>query len=64
MSVNRKRGGASKSCTCRQCGVVFLARKLQPFCSASCKHAHPATTQPQAILEGAKTNDTSTTNHS
>lgn len=61
MPVNRKRGGASKTCTCKQCGVIFLARKLQPFCSASCKYANPVTTQPPAILEGAITDDTSNT---
>lgn len=49
------RGGASKTCTCKVCGISFLSRKLQPFCSSTCRTTQN-TTSP-AILEGAIQHD-------
>lgn len=58
MPVQNKRGGASKSCTCKQCGGLFRTRKLQSFCTADCKHSFMTTlTNPPAILEGASNNE-------
>lgn len=58
-----KRQSSSKTCTCRHCGKIFLTRKYQPFCSATCKHDSGYKSQAaqlresQQILEGANTND-------
>ncbi len=62
MSVNRKRGGASKSCTCRGCGTQFITTKIEVFCSGLCRHSYTLTNPKPANRDGAITDDTSNTN--
>lgn len=52
-----------KLCTCKQCGQVFAATKVKPFCSGVCRRNNQEVeTLSPAILVGANTNDTK--NHS
>lgn len=63
MSVKTTRAGALKPCICSHCSAEFLTRKLQPFCSANCKHEAgykskaAQLTLSQPILEGASNNE-------
>jgi hypothetical protein len=46
-----------KSCTCRNCGHVYVKARASAFCSSSCRKAYNEQQPTPAILTGATTNE-------
>jgi len=48
-----------KTSTCKNCGHVFVSKRIRPFCNNECRHTFMANNPLTAILIGANTNDQS-----
>lgn len=60
-----------KTCTCKNCGHVYISKRIRPFCNNLCRQtfmsANPITSDnnpPHAILIGANEYDQSNTHNS
>jgi endogenous inhibitor of DNA gyrase (YacG/DUF329 family) len=46
-----------KSCTCKNCGHVYVSKRTRAFCSNSCRAVFMANNPLPAFLIGATTDD-------
>lgn len=52
-----------KTCTCMRCGHTYMATRIRPFCSNTCRTAFMAANPTPAILIGALNASSNTPQH-